>query len=47
MVGSELNVAELAEKGRDAYLETIRGHIKVSVVESGGGKYWHLLFLAD
>jgi hypothetical protein len=37
LVGREWNVSDLAEQGRDAYLQTIRGRVKISVVESGGG----------
>jgi len=36
LVGREWNVSDLAEQGRDAYLQTIRGRVKISVVESGG-----------
>ena len=38
LVGKELSVSELVEQGRDAYLDTIRGRIKITVVESGGGE---------
>ena len=39
LVGREWNVSDLAEQGRDAYLQTIRGRVKISVVESGGGNF--------
>ena len=41
LVGKEMNISDLAEQGRDVYLSTIRGKIKFSFVESGGGNSFY------
>ena len=38
LVGNEFSIANLTEQGRDNYLQTIRGKVKITIVESGGGK---------
>ena len=44
LVGHEFSIANLTEQGRDNYLQTIRGKVKITIVESGGGKMkiWNL-----
>lgn len=42
LVGKEMNMSDLAEQGRDVYLSTIRGKIKFSFVESGGGNEFNI-----
>ena len=37
VVGQELNINNLTSQGRDNYLQTIRGKVKIVFVESGGG----------
>jgi hypothetical protein len=39
VVGQELSINNLTSQGRDNYLQTIRGKVKIVFVESGGGKY--------
>lgn len=36
LVGNEFSIANLTEQGRDNYLQTIRGKVKITIVESGG-----------
>jgi hypothetical protein len=38
LVGNEFSIANLTEQGRDNYLQTIRGKVKITIVESGGGR---------
>ena len=38
VVGQELNMTQLTEPGRDNYLQTIRGKVKITFVDNGGGK---------
>lgn len=37
VVGQELSINNLTSQGRDNYLQTIRGKVKIVFVESGGG----------
>lgn len=37
VVGKELNITYLTQQGRENYLNTIRGKVKITFVESGGG----------
>lgn len=40
LVGNEFSIANLTEQGRDNYLQTIRGKVKITIVESGGGRHF-------
>lgn len=39
VVGQELSINNLTSQGRDNYLQTIRGKVKIVFVENGGGKF--------
>jgi len=45
LVGNEFSIANLTEQGRDNYLQTIRGKVKITIVESGGGKRFRIYFI--
>lgn len=47
VVGQELSINNLTSQGRDNYLQTIRGKVKIVFVENGGGKFDFIQFDFD
>jgi len=38
LVGREMNMSQLTEPGHDSHLQTMRGKVKITFVEAGGGE---------